>query len=194
MWYFCIFGGEELDCRTKNHDGNCADYMKKRTKHMSDETIVSTTQPETALEPAKEETAEGRLFRLASEREALKQAVKDAQAALDANTTAIAELVPGPETGQKTKKVSDDLKVIVKRELIYKPDATAMREFCAENLDSNGNPIFPPLKVKTSEELDEKGYKWYQKNLPQLFAKLAGFVTVKPAKTSVDVKPVKKKG
>lgn len=146
-----------------------------------------------AAAAAAEVTPEGRLFELAMQRESLKQAVVDAQAALDANTTAIAELVPGPDAGQKTAKVSDDWKVTVKRELIYKPDVNAMRNFCAVNT-IDGNPIYAPLKVKTSEELDEKGYKWYQKNHPDVWAQLATFVTSKPAKVAVEVKPVKKKG
>ncbi len=146
-----------------------------------------------AAAAAAEATPEGRLFELAMQREALRQAVADAQAALDANTTAIAELMPGPEAGQKTAKVSDDWKVTVKRELIYKPDANAMRAFCESSTMEDGSPVFPPLKVKTVEELDEKGYKWYQKNHPQIWARLATHVTSKPAKVAVEVKPVKKK-
>jgi hypothetical protein len=137
-------------------------------------------------------TPEGRLFELVMQRDALEKAVSDAQAALDANTFAIAELVPGPEAGQKTAKVSDDWKVTVKRELIYKSDVNAMRAFCNANT-MDGFPMFAPLKIKTVEELDEKGYKWYQTNHPQVFAKLAGFVTAKPAKVAVEVKQVKAK-
>lgn len=206
-WKYLCFREDDsngIDCRKRNHDGNCQDYERKKRRNLNDmpapEEILASTPSASAeahseaVAPiaATQATAEGQLFELVMQRAALKEAVAAAQAALDTNTEAIAELVPGSEAGQKTKQVSDYWKVTVRRELIYKPDANAMRDFCAANT-IGGNPIFAPLKVKTSEELDEKGYKWYQKNHPQVFAQLAGFVSAKPAKVAVEVKPVKKK-
>jgi len=206
-WKYLCFREDDsngIDCRKRNHDGKCSAYERKKKEVLhampTPEEILdsipsaSAEAHSAAIAPIAhaQATAEGRLFELAMKRAELKEAVAEAQAALDANTEAIAELIPGPEAGQKTKQISDYWKVTVRRELIYKPDANAMRDFCAANT-IDGNPIFAPLKVKTSEELDEKGYKWYQKNHPQVFAQLAGFVSAKPAKVAVELKPVKKK-
>lgn len=42
--------------------------------------------------------------------------------------------------------------------------------------------------VKLKPELDDKGVKWLQENRPEIYALLP--IEVKPAKTSVEVKPV----
>jgi hypothetical protein len=143
-----------------------------------------------ATQEAPAETDEGKLLRLATEREALRQAVIAAQEALDANTFALADLVPGPDKGQRSKKASEDLKVVVKRDMILKPDEAKIRELLAELSKTSPDPLFPPLKIKTSCEIDQKGYKWYEKNMPEVWKKIAELVTAKPAKVSVEVKPV----
>lgn len=200
MRYFCVshsvFGGDSVDCRIKNIDGKCSEYEKKQGDMMPKEIVTSCSTPaETVseiklmLEPP---TEAGRLLELATMREGLKKAVEKAQADLDENTFEIAKLVPGPEVGSKSKKVSEDLKVTVKRELIFKPDVDKIREVCTSR-SSGESVLFPPLKSKTVVELDEKGYRWYEANNPAIFKLIAEHVSAKPAKVYVEVKPVKKK-
>jgi hypothetical protein len=199
MRYFCTSNPAlAVDCRVKNIDGKCSDYSKKQRISMpKPEEIIAAcnTTAETVseikrmLEPP---TEAGRLLELATIRDGLKRALEKAQADLDANTFEIAGLIPGPDVGSKSKKVSEDLKVTVKRELIFKPDVDKIREVCASN-SSGKSVLFPPIKSKTVVELDEKGYKWYEANNPEIFRLIAEHVSAKPAKVYVEVKPVKKK-
>jgi len=202
MRYFCMstFPGDRIpkDCRVKNIDGKCSEYVKKQRISMPkpEEIIAACNTPAETVSEIKRmlepPTETGRLLELATIRDGLKRAVEKAQADLDANTFEIAGLLPGPDVGSKSKKVSEDLKVTVKRELIYKPDVEKIREVCTSR-SSGESVLFPPLKSKTVVELDEKGYKWYEANNPEIFRLIAEHVSAKPAKVYVEVKPVKKK-
>jgi hypothetical protein len=97
----------------------------------------------------------------------------------------IAVLVPGPEKGQKTVTLPDGSKVTVERGFNYKA-ACDMIEAAMRPLDRPA-----PVKVKTTRELDEKGYEWYRENDEDAFNLISSFVTVTPKKVSVSVKEPK---
>ena len=91
----------------------------------------------------------------------------------------IAKLIPGPERGQKTVTLSNGSKVTVERGFNYHADCPAILD-CVKD--------FPPVKSKTSIELDVTGYEWYLKNDPEKFALLAQHVVATPKKVSVTIK------
>lgn len=93
----------------------------------------------------------------------------------------IADLIPGPERGQRTVSV-DHYKVTVERGFNYKADCTAIESVMI-------NPLSPPpIKVKTTRELDIAGYEWYKEQNPDVFAVISQYVTVTPKKISVTIK------
>ncbi len=96
----------------------------------------------------------------------------------------IADLVPTKETGQKTLTLDDGTKITVKRGLNYKTDFDGLRDTCS------GSAIncIPPIKSKTTYELDIKGYEYYRVNCPDSFHFLSRHVTVTPKKVAVEVK------
>lgn len=94
---------------------------------------------------------------------------------------AIAAQIPGPEKGQKTVTLEGGTKITVNRGLSYKADIEAIRELLT------GFESPPPIKSKTTHELDVMGYEWYRDNLPDSFDRIAQHVTVKPRKVSVSV-------
>ena len=97
----------------------------------------------------------------------------------------IAVLIPGPDRGQKTVKLSDGSSVTVERGFNYKADCAAIEtEFCQANKP-------PPVKIKTTRELDVVGYEWTLANDPEGAAMLNGKVVVTPRKIAVSVKEKK---
>jgi hypothetical protein len=96
----------------------------------------------------------------------------------------IASLVPGPEVGSKTHKVNDSMKVTVERGYNYKADLDAI----VAALASDTEPELIPVKVKTTRELDAKGYEWYKANDNDTYAKICQYVSVTPKKVAVTVK------
>jgi hypothetical protein len=97
----------------------------------------------------------------------------------------IAALVPTSEKGQQTITLGN-VKLTVKRDLSYTADLDAI-----EGLLTNPE-LPPPLKSKTTRELDVQGYEWYRANHPEVFTQLTEHVEVKPKKVAISVKPVKK--
>jgi len=96
----------------------------------------------------------------------------------------IAPLVETPPKGQETLALPDGSKVTVKRGQRYKADLPAIKEvFKDATLKEQG--LTAPIKTK--EEFVVKGYEWYKTYHPEVFAKLAKHVEVKPAGTSVTV-------
>lgn len=92
----------------------------------------------------------------------------------------ILALLPLKEEGSQTVGVGG-YKVTLTGKLSYKcDDPKALAEFCA-------GKSWPGdwIPVKTETKLDETGAKWLRANEPDLWAQLAQFVTVKPAKTRV---------
>lgn len=96
----------------------------------------------------------------------------------------IAEQIPGPEIGQVTETLESGQKIVVERGFNYRANLEQVRKAHAEcDLD-----VPAPIKVKTTRELDVKGYEWYKGNQPEAFTQMAEFVTVTPKKTSVTLK------
>lgn len=94
----------------------------------------------------------------------------------------IAELVPTEVPGQRTVALSAETKIVVRRELSYKADLQAIEKLM-------WNPLFPPpIKTKTTKELDSTGYEWYRTNDPATFLLLSPHVEVVPRKVSVSLK------
>jgi predicted NUDIX family NTP pyrophosphohydrolase len=96
----------------------------------------------------------------------------------------VAACIDGPESGSKTVTLDDGTKVTVRRGYNYKADLDSVEKTC------NGLPVplVPPVKTKTTKELDVAGYEWYQANHPEIFQKLCNFVTVTPKKVAVEVR------
>ena len=103
----------------------------------------------------------------------------------------IAALVDGPEAGQRTVDLGDKLRVTVTRGFNYKADLAAIDKLFSENshdLPETLGQYPPPVKTKTTRELDVAGYEWYRKNVPTLFTDIAKYVTATPKKVAVEVK------
>lgn len=93
----------------------------------------------------------------------------------------IVALVGAKEEGAQTTELSSGMKVTITGKLSYKADMAALQEICAK-LPEEFRPI------KTEVKLDETGAKFLRANEPAIWAKLAKAITVKAAKTSVEVK------
>lgn len=96
----------------------------------------------------------------------------------------VAAKIPGPDVGQKTVKLEDGTSVIVKRGFNYKCQCDDLYGFMVDTCPQH----IPPIKTKTTRELDEKGYNWYANNHPDIFRELSQFVTATPKKVSIEVK------
>jgi len=99
----------------------------------------------------------------------------------------IASLIPSKADGQKTITLKNGAKITVKRGLSYKADLEGV---CKLGIWGDSPP---PIKSKTTHELDIQGYEWYRQNDPGIFNALSQHVTVTPRKPSVTVKPAKEK-
>jgi len=94
----------------------------------------------------------------------------------------IADLVPTKERGQQTIALPSGWKLTVKRDLSYKANVEAIRQLCVYP------DLPPPIKSKTTHELDVTGYEWYRERRPDVFDKLAQHVEVKPKKVAITLK------
>lgn len=94
---------------------------------------------------------------------------------------AIIGLVGAKEEGAKTLTLSDGRKLTVTGKLIYSADM-AQLIMLATALPAHLSP------VKVVHQLDATGAKWLRANDPEHWAKIAPAITVKPAKTAVEVK------
>ena len=95
----------------------------------------------------------------------------------------VASLIPTDGAESKTVTLSNGFKIVVKRPISYKADIPGILN-CME-----GTEYPSPIESKTTHSLDVKGYEWYRDQKPEMFAKLAKFVTVKSLKTSVGLTP-----
>lgn len=91
------------------------------------------------------------------------------------------DMLPAKEEGASTTQLANGLKVTITGKLSYKADMAALQEICAK-LPEEFRPI------KTEVKLDETGAKFLRANEPAIWAKLAKAITVKAAKTAVEVK------
>jgi len=85
------------------------------------------------------------------------------------------------EEGAQTFETSSGLKVTITGKLTYSANMAQLVALCA---------VLPPefRPVKTTTTLDSTGCKYLRTNDPTTWAKIAGAITVKPAKTSVEIK------
>lgn len=83
--------------------------------------------------------------------------------------------------GSTTHELANGLKVTLTGKMSYKADMEMLTQL-SSNLPPNMRPI------KTEPKLDETGAKYLRNNEPEIWAQLAAAITVKPAKTSVEIK------
>lgn len=94
---------------------------------------------------------------------------------------AIINMLGAKEEGATTTELDNGMKVTITGKVSYSADMDALQEICAK-LPAEFRPI------KTKVELDSTGCKYLRANEPQVWAKLSKAITVKPAKTAVEVK------
>lgn len=85
------------------------------------------------------------------------------------------------EEGSDTHQLANGFKVTITGKVTYSADMEKLQEICAK-LPEDMRPI------KTKVELDSTGAKYLRANEPAVWAKLAKAITIKPAKTAVEVK------
>jgi len=101
----------------------------------------------------------------------------------------IANRIPIGDKTQRTVTLKGGSKVVVKggfTTIAYIPGNPALFH------DDPDFAQMPPPTISAtvvSLALDAKGYEWYRVNHPELFAKIARFVTLKPKTVSVTVTP-----
>jgi hypothetical protein len=103
----------------------------------------------------------------------------------------IAALIPTKETGSKTVTLEDGTKITVKRGLIYKAELPEIEDALIQAIDDGLGVWHPPIRYKTTGELDIAGYEWYRRNQPTVFSRIAKHVTVMPRKVAVSLKAAK---
>jgi len=85
------------------------------------------------------------------------------------------------DEGAETHELANGMKVTITGKLTYTADMEKLQEICAK-LPQEMRPL------KTKVELDTYGAKYLRANEPAIWAKLAKAITVKTAKTGVEVK------
>lgn len=112
-------------------------------------------------------------------------AAKAAEAAANKARVAIEEqlvtLLGNKPEGSQTHELANGLKVTITGKQSYKADMEQLMQLCGSL-----PPAMRPLKTET--KLDETGAKYLRNNEPEVWALIAPAITVKPAKTSVEVK------
>ncbi len=105
---------------------------------------------------------------------------------------AVAELIDGPDSGQRSVRLPDGRAVVVKRALNYRVNVSDMNAAIREISQSRRSVISSPIKTSTSYKLDVKGYEWYRNHDNQVFATISDHVIITPAKTAVSIEEAKK--
>jgi hypothetical protein len=118
---------------------------------------------------------------------AMKKAANEAKEALVEAEEAIVQHLeayysPAPESGQKTYNIGGE-SVTVKRGFNHRANMEGI-----EKVFASRSELPPPIKTKTTRELDTAGYEWYRTNHPALFLAISEHVTVTPKKVSVAVR------
>jgi hypothetical protein len=83
--------------------------------------------------------------------------------------------------GSQTHELANGLKVVITGKQSYKADLELLMRLC-NVLPANLRPL------KTETKLDETGAKFLRANDPEVWALLSPAITVKPAKTAVEIK------
>jgi len=99
---------------------------------------------------------------------------------LDLEDQMIAVLGAKPE-GSETHALASGHKVTVTGKMTYSADMPMLMAICAALPDE-----LRPIKTKT--ELDQTGAKYIRTNMPDVWEQIAPAITMKPAKTSIEVK------
>ena len=134
-----------------------------------------------------EQEKENKLLILAVNLRVAKEAESRTKKSRIAIEQVIAAEIPCGDTGQKTITLSNGTKITVKRGLSYKANLSEVAAVLIQNADDS-LPV--PVKVKTTRELDIKGYEWYMANHPALYAQMATYVTVTPRKVAVTLQEI----
>lgn len=85
------------------------------------------------------------------------------------------------DEGSETHELANGFKVTITGKQTYSADMEELQKICAK-LPAEMRPI------KTKVELDSTGAKYLRANEPAIWAKLSKAITVKPAKTGIEVK------
>lgn len=93
----------------------------------------------------------------------------------------IVERLGAKPEGATTHELTNGFKVTVTGKMTYKADMEMLMQL-ASALPPNMRPI------KVEPKLDETGAKYLRNNEPEVWAMLAPAITIKPAKTSVEIK------
>lgn len=99
---------------------------------------------------------------------------------LDLEEQIIAILGARPE-GSETHALASGHKVTITGKMTYTADMPTLMAICAAL-----PPELRPIKTKT--ELDQTGAKYIRANMPDIWDQIAPAITMKPAKTSIDIK------
>lgn len=83
--------------------------------------------------------------------------------------------------GSTTHELANGFKVTVTGKMSYKADMDMLMQLSGQ-LPPNMRPI------KTEPKLDETGARYLRNNEPEVWAMLAPAFTIKPAKTSIEIK------
>jgi hypothetical protein len=101
---------------------------------------------------------------------------------------AIAALVETTETGSKTVPAGDNLKVTVKRGIIFNVDVDVLRSMAGVEIPADLCPVKMTPPVPAGYAFDEKAYLDLKEHYPEIYGKIAKIVTTKPRKVSVELK------
>lgn len=93
----------------------------------------------------------------------------------------IVERLGAKPEGATTHELTNGFKVTVTGKMTYKADMEMLMQL-ASALPPNMRPI------KVEPKLDETGAKYLRNNEPEVWAMLAPAITIKPAKTSIEIK------
>ncbi len=105
---------------------------------------------------------------------------------------AVAELIEGPESGQRSVRLPDGRAVVVKRALNYRISPRDITSAIVKIAGSRAVHLTRPIKTSTKYELDIEGYDWYRIHDRQVFEAISDHVVVTPAKVAVSIKEAKK--
>lgn len=110
-----------------------------------------------------------------------KRAESDAQQKRIQIEEKIISLLGQKQEGSETHALKNGMKITITGKLTYSANMPQLTEIC--------NSISPDLRpIKMEPKLDEAGAKYLRANNPDVWAKVAQAITIKPAKTAVTLK------
>ena len=133
------------------------------------------------LHALKTPTAQETLESLCTEISRLKREESALSTKRQSIENAVIAIVGDKEEGAKTVALADGRKLTVTGKLTYSADMAQLLSLVTA-LPEHLSPI------KLVHQLDATGAKWLRANDPENWAKIAPAITVKPAKTAVEVK------